>query len=89
MWSGETGMSFDIEELARLLSLLQPAPPGWVEAAQDLPRLRAGIDRLVAMAEEDAEIRTRVVADLERALAEAGIDPTPRALAEARRRLEA
>ena len=82
-------MSYDIEQLARLLSLLQPAPPGWVEAAQDLPRLRAGIDRLVALAEEDAEVRARVVADLERALAEAGLDPTPRALEEARRRLGA
>ena len=82
-------MSYDIEEIARLLSLLQPAPPGWVEAAQDLPRLRAGIDRLVALAEEDAEVRARVVADLERALAEAGVAPTPRALDEARRRLGA
>jgi hypothetical protein len=82
-------MSYDIEEIARLLSLLQPAPPGWVEAAQDLPRLRAGIDRLVALAEEDADVRARVVANLERALAEAGLEPTPRALDEARRRLEA
>jgi hypothetical protein len=81
-------MSYDIQDLGRLLSLLQPAPPGWVEAAQDLPRLRAGIDRLVALAGEDAETRARVVVDLERALAEAGVDPTPRALEEARRRLE-
>ena len=82
-------MSYDIQELARLLSLLQPAPPGWVEAAQDLPRLRAGIDRLVALAEKDAETRAQVVADLERALAEAGVDPTPRAVEEARRLLGA
>jgi hypothetical protein len=81
-------MSYDVQELARLLSLLQPAPPGWVEAAQGLPRLRAGVDRLVALAEEDAETRALVVADLERALAEAGIEPTPRALDEARRRLD-
>jgi len=80
-------MSYDIEGIARLLSLLQPAPSGWVKAAQDLPRLHAGIDRLVALAEEDAETRARVVADLERALAEAGLEPTPRVVDEARRRL--
>ena len=56
---------------------------------QPAARLRAGVDRLVALAKEDAEVRARVVADLERALAEAGLEPTPRALEEARRRLGA
>ena len=76
-----------IEELARLLAVLQPAPAGWVEAAQELPRLRAELDDLVARAEQDAELRARLVSDLESALAESGIRPTPRILAEARRRL--
>jgi len=80
-------MSYDIEQLARLLSILPPAPTGWVEAAQTLPQLRAGIDHLVARAGEDAELRARIVANLESALAESGIAPTPHALAEARRRL--
>ncbi len=77
----------NIEELARLLAVLQPAPGGWVEAAQELPRLRAGLDVLVARAEQDAELRARLVSDLESALAESGIEPTPRILDEARRRL--
>lgn len=82
-------MSYEIEEIAHLLSVLPPAPTGWVEAAQKLPQLRAGIDELVARAEQDAEVRARLVADLESALAEIGLEPTPNALAEARRRLKA
>ena len=77
----------DSEELARLLAVLQPAPAGWLEAAQELPRLRSQLDVLVARAEEDAELRTRLVSDLESALAESGIEPTPRNVAEVRRRL--
>ena len=77
----------NIEELARLLAVLQPAPAGWVEAAQELPRLRGGLDDLVVRAEQDAELRARLVSDLESALAESGIQPTARNLAEARRRL--
>jgi hypothetical protein len=76
-----------MEELARLLAVLPPAPLGWVEAAQELPRLHAELDGLVARAEQDAELRARLSADLESALAESGISPTPRILAEARRRL--
>jgi hypothetical protein len=76
-----------MEELARLLAVLPPAPLGWVEAAQELPRLRAELEGLVARAEQDAELRARLSADLESALAESGISPTPRILAEARRRL--
>ena len=76
-----------MEELARLIGVLRPAPVGWVEAAQELPRLRASLDDLVVRAEQDAELRARLVSDLESALAESGIPPTPRLLAEARRRL--
>ncbi|HZP74342.1 MAG TPA: hypothetical protein VFA97_13305 [Gaiellaceae bacterium] len=82
-------MSYEIEEIARLLSVLPPAPTGWVEAAQRLPQLRAGIDELVARAEQDAEVRKRLVADLEAAFAEVGLEPSPSALDEARRRLGA
>jgi hypothetical protein len=78
---------YEIEEIARLLALLPPAPAGWVEAAQELPPARAGLDELVARAERDAELRARVLADLEAALAESNIHPTPRVLDEARRRL--
>ena len=78
---------YEIEELARLLALLPPPPEGWVEAAQELPRARAGLDALVARAEQDAAVRARILADLELALTESNLQPTPRLLDEARRRL--
>ena len=81
--------TYDIEQLARLLGALPPPPEGWVSAAQELPRMRANLDDLIARAELDAELRARLVADLESALAESGISPTPRLLAEARARLAA
>jgi hypothetical protein len=80
--------AYDIEQLARLIGALPPAPEGWVAAAQELPRMRAGLDDLIAKAKEDRELRARLVADLESALAESGIDPTPRILAEVRARLD-
>jgi hypothetical protein len=79
--------TYDIEQLSRLIGALPPAPQGWVTAAQELPRMRANLDDLIARAEQDAELRARLVADLESALAESGITPTPRLLAEARARL--
>jgi hypothetical protein len=79
--------NYDIETLARLIGALPPAPEGWVAAAQELPRARAGLDDLIVRAEGDARLRSRLVADLESALAESGISPTPRILAEARARL--
>jgi hypothetical protein len=79
--------AYDIEQLAHLIGALPPAPEGWVAAAQELPRMRASLDDLIAKAKSDAELRARLVADLESALAESGISPTPRILAEARSRL--
>ncbi len=79
---------YEIEELAQLIALLQPAPTGWVEAAQELPRAIAGLDALVARAMEDAELRARVLADLEAAFDASEIQPTRRLLDEARRRLQ-
>ena len=67
---------YDEERLGELLSLLQPAPAGWVQAAQELPAARLGIDAIVERARVDAEFRVLLVADLEAALAEAGFEPT-------------
>jgi hypothetical protein len=78
----------DIGQIARLLAALPPAPVGWVEAAQELPSARLALDRFLDRAAADAELRARVVADLESALAESGISPTPRLLATARARLQ-
>ena len=67
---------YDEEELGELLAMLPPAPAGWVQAAQELPLARLGLDALVARARADAAFRTRLFADLEAALAEAGYEPT-------------
>jgi hypothetical protein len=75
------------ERLAGLLRLLRPAPQGWVEAAAQLPRLRAVLDDLVERAEADAAFRAALIADLEAALAREGVEPTPRALEALRSRL--
>jgi hypothetical protein len=77
----------DHETLGRLIATLRPVPVGWTEAAQELPAARRGIDGIVARAEADAAFRARVVADLESALAEEGIEPTSPILDELRNRL--
>lgn len=80
---------YDEERIAASLRLLRPAPLGWVQAAQELPLARAAIESIVARAEADAAFRARIVADLEAALAEAGCEATPSALASLRLRLGA
>jgi regulator of protease activity HflC (stomatin/prohibitin superfamily) len=62
------------ERLAALLRTLPPAPEGWVEAAQQLPRARAEMDEIVARAEADQKFRAAVLADLEAALQQEGYD---------------
>jgi hypothetical protein len=80
-------MTYDAERIAELLRALPPAPRGWVEAAQELPSARRGLDQIVERAEADAEFRARLIADLEQALAAEGFKPDARALDELRRRL--
>jgi hypothetical protein len=75
------------ERLGELLRLLPPAPAGWVEAATELPRARAGLDALVERAEQDAAFRAQVVADLEDALRTAGVEPRPALVEHLRTRL--
>ncbi len=80
-------MSYDEEKLGELLRRLPPAPEGWVRAAQELPTARAALDGLVARAEADAELRRRILADLEAAMAAEGVEPSSALLAELRERL--
>ena len=68
--------TYDEERLGELLSLLPPAPAGWIRAAQELPAARLGLDEIVERARMDAAFRVLLVADLEAALAEAGFEPT-------------
>jgi hypothetical protein len=69
-----TGMSE--ERLAELLAALPAPPQGWVQAAQELPQLRAEADRLVARAECDSAFRQALIDDLEAALRHEGIEPS-------------
>jgi hypothetical protein len=79
---------FEEERLGELLAVLPPAPSSWVTAAQELPRLRAELDGLVARAEADAAFRHTLVVDLASVLRAAGIEPTPAVVEDLRRRLE-
>jgi hypothetical protein len=78
---------YDEERLARLIGMLPPAPDGWVQAAQELPAARRGLDQLVARAEADAAFRAAVLADLESALQAEGVEPQPQVVEELRRLL--
>jgi hypothetical protein len=80
---------YDEERIAKLLRLLRPAPPGWVQAAQALPAAREALGGLVARAEADAEFRVRVVTDLEAALEAEGIPATPSVVAALKARVAA
>jgi hypothetical protein len=79
---------YDEERLAELLRMLPPAPEGWVEAAQELPRVRAEMDQIVSRAVEDAEFRSALIANLEDALRSEGYEPEQMPLDELRRRLD-
>jgi hypothetical protein len=79
---------YDEARLAELLRMLPPAPEGWVEAAQELPRVRAELDDIVARAVADAEFRKALIADLEDALRTEGYEPESMPLDELRRRLD-
>jgi hypothetical protein len=80
---------FDEERIGRLLRLLPPAPEGWVRAAQELPAARATLDQLVARVEQDAAFRLSLQADLERAVAAAGYEPSPYVVSRLRQLLKA
>jgi hypothetical protein len=79
---------YDEERIGRLLRLLPPAPEGWVLAAQELTAARAMLDELVARAEQDAAFRLQLQADLERAVAAAGYEPSPYVVSRLRQLLE-
>ncbi len=78
--------TYEEENIAELLRLLPPAPEAWVRAAQELPLVRADLDRIVERAEADAAFRRALMDDLESALRAEGVDPRPRVVDELRRR---
>jgi hypothetical protein len=74
--------SHNEETLAELLRTLPAPPEAWVRAAQEIPLARRGLDDIVERARADLAFREALIADLERALQDAGYDPDP-ALADA------
>jgi hypothetical protein len=79
-------MAFDEDRIALLLGALPPAPPAWVAAAIELPRARralADIEPLLA----DDERRHAQIEELEKALEQAGYEPTPALVRAVRRGL--
>ena len=74
------------EDIGRLLGDLPPAPAGWTAAAAELPGARRALAALEAELAGEPE-RAAVTERLERALAEAGVDPTPELVRAVRRRL--
>jgi len=77
---------YDEETLGALLRILQPAPAGWVRAAQELPGARGSLDEIVSRAEADLEFRAALIADLESALAQEGFEPERRLIEELKKR---
>jgi hypothetical protein len=73
---------YDEATLADLLRALPAPPDAWVQAAQEIPLARRGLDDIVERAEADREFRKALIADLEAALENAGYEPDP-ALADA------
>jgi hypothetical protein len=84
-----TENAYDEQRLAELIAALRPAPPAWVAAAQELPFARRSLDGIVERARQDLEYRRQVIADLERALAAAGVEPTSVVIDSLRRRVDA
>jgi hypothetical protein len=77
------------EQIAELIAHLPPAPAPWVQAAVELPEARAAIDELVTHAITDRDRREAILADLEAALREAGVEPQRHLVAALRARLGA
>jgi regulator of protease activity HflC (stomatin/prohibitin superfamily) len=80
---------YDEERIGELLRRLPAPPQAWVQAAQELPQARAEVTQIVARAEQDAEFRARLVADLEAALEADGYEANPSVVASVRLRLGA
>ncbi|MBA3347175.1 MAG: hypothetical protein H0T13_01305 [Actinobacteria bacterium] len=84
-----TTRNHDAERLGELLSALPTVPAGVVAAAQELPRTLRELDRIVELAEADAEFRRALVDDLETALRASGYEPNRTVIEELRRRFPA
>jgi hypothetical protein len=80
--------TYDESRLADLIAALPPAPEAWVQAAKELPAARRSLDGIVERARADLAYRRQVVADLEAAIAAAGVEPDRRLVEQLRREVE-
>jgi hypothetical protein len=87
MTDDDANLDVSEERIAELLGLLRPPPPGWSQAAIDLPAARAALDEMVGRALADRAARDAVLADLEGAVRAAGFEPGPQLIADLRARL--
>ena len=76
------------ERIAEALRALPEPPPGWVEAAKQLPAARRELETILERVERDERFRELVVTDLEATLRAEGVEPTSVVVAHLRRRLE-
>ena len=74
--------------MGELLTMLRPAPEGWVQAAKELPEARRSLDEIVARAEADLRFREALIADLEAVLEREGYEPVPPLVDELRKRFQ-
>jgi hypothetical protein len=74
--------NYNEETLANILRTLPTPPQAWVQAAQEIPLARRGLDDIVERARADQAFRDALIVDLEQALEAAGFESDP-ALAEA------
>jgi len=77
--------NYDEGRLAELIAALPPAPAAWVQAAKELPAARRSLEGIVERARADLEYRQQVIADLEGAIATAGVEPDQRLVEQLRR----
>ena len=82
-------MRNDDERMGELLSALPAVPAGLVTAAKELPRSRRELDRIVELAQADADFRRALIDDLETALRVGGHEPDRFVIEELRRRFPA
>jgi ferric-dicitrate binding protein FerR (iron transport regulator) len=79
-------MPYDEEHIAALLRALPPAPPGWVAAASELPIARRALREIETWLADHPEHAAQTAA-LEKALEQAGFEPTPELVDAVRREL--
>lgn len=83
-----SGSRYEEERLGELLAELPPAPEAWVRAAKELPNLERGLEQVLALAQADAGFRAAMIEDLDGAIRQAGVEPSPEMVHMLRARLD-